>query len=282
MQLRTVMIPVLLALGACKSIPTPEQRVLKAMTYNIRYNNPEDGQNAWPNRKNDVKRLIQFEQPDLLGIQEGLWEQVQFLDSLALYAREGVGRDDGKLNGEFSALYYRKDRFSRLDGGTFWLSETPELPSKGWDAALNRICTWLILKDLKTGKKLAVFNTHFDHQGMQARIHAADLLNQKAHQFAKDLPVVLMGDFNLTPETTPIKKMQGYFQDAFLVSKRSPFGPEGTFNGFKVAQSYTGRIDYVFVNQALGVLDYQVRADVRSGGYFLSDHFPVIVRLAYQ
>lgn len=276
------MIPVLLALGACKSIPTPEQRTLKAMTYNIRFNNPDDGPNAWPNRKNDVKRLIQFEQPDLLGIQEGLWGQVQFLDSLVLYGREGVGRDDGKVNGEFSALYYRKDRFSRLDGGTFWLSETPEIPSKGWDAALNRVCTWLILKDLKTGKKIAVFNTHFDHQGMQARIHAADLLNQKAHQFGKGLPVVLMGDFNLTPETTPIKKMQGYFQDAFLVSEQPPFGPEGTFNGFKVAQSYTGRIDYVFVNKVLNVLDYQVRADVRSGGYFLSDHFPVIVRLAYR
>ncbi len=282
MRILLLMFPFMWAISSCKTLPYKAMDDLKVMTYNIRFNNPDDGPNAWPYRKSAVRRLVLFEKPDLLGIQEGLWGQVQFLDSLAQYEREGVGRDDGKTSGEFSALFFRRDRFQRIDGGTFWLSETPDVPSKGWDAALNRICTWVKLHDRRTGKKILVLNTHFDHQGMEARIQSADLLHQKAKELAYDWPVILLGDFNLPPESVPIKKVQGFFQDAFLATQTEPFGPVGTFNAFKVEQAYNHRIDYVFVNNRFKVLDYQVRSDVRSGGYFLSDHFPVITRLAYQ
>lgn len=282
MRILLLMFPFLWAISSCKNLPYKGPEDLKVMTYNIRFNNPDDGLNAWPYRKAAVRRLVLFEKPDIFGIQEGLWDQVQFLDSLTQYEREGVGRDDGMTSGEFSALFFRKDRFHRLDGGTFWLSETPNVPSKGWDAALNRICTWAKLQDRRNGKKIVVLNTHFDHQGMEARIQSAELLHHKAKELTHDGPVILLGDFNLPPESVPIKKIQSFFQDAFLATQTEPFGPVGTFNAFKIAQTYNHRIDYVFVNNGFVVLDYQVRSDVRSGGYFLSDHFPVISRLVYQ
>lgn len=256
----------------------PPQPV-RAMTFNIRLNTADDGLNAWKYRKQAVRDLLLFYEVDLLGIQEGLKDQVAFLDSIAIFGREGVGRDDGRDAGEFSAIYYRKSRFERIEGGTFWLSETPDLPSKGWDAALNRVCTWVRLKDRLTGQVWSVMNTHFDHKGELARIKAAALIRARAQQMAGDQPILILGDFNLTPETQPIQEMQAVFADAFLHSARPPYGPIGTFNAFQVQQAYERRIDYVFVNKKLSVLQYQTLAEVRSGGFFLSDHFPVLVHL---
>ena len=165
-----------------------------------------------------------------------------------------------------------------MQGGTFWLSETPEKPSKGWDAALNRICTYVLLKDKKSKKKFWVFNTHFDHVGDTARMESAKLIIQRINDLNWDnAPVFLTGDFNLLPESDAIKFLSLKMNDAKSVSRLTPYGPEGTFNGFKVCENPHKRIDYIFTSpNNIVVLKYGVLAEVQDLRY-PSDHFPVLV-----
>jgi endonuclease/exonuclease/phosphatase family metal-dependent hydrolase len=251
---------------------------INVITYNIRLNVASDGINAWPNRKDNVKALVKFHDADILCVQEALPEQFDALLEKSNFDVVGVGREDGKRKGEFSAVYFDKDRFTKKDGGTFWLSQTPDVPSKGWDAALNRVCSWVKLYDKLNKKEFIVFNTHYDHIGVQARIESAKLLKQKIQQIAPNLHVVFTGDLNVTPETEAIATIKSFLSDAKAVSVEAPYGPEGTFNAFDFNSDLKNRIDYVFVNQKFVVQKFAVLTDSKEKRYF-SDHLPVFVRL---
>ncbi|MPR34930.1 endonuclease/exonuclease/phosphatase family protein [Salmonirosea aquatica] len=252
---------------------------INVATYNLRYNTPNDGVNAWPNRKEMVKSLIQFHEFDLFGTQEALRGQLDDVAELKEFAFLGKGRDDGKQAGEHSAIFYRKDRFKVLDSGDFWLSETPDVPGKGWDAVCcNRICSWAKFQDLKTKKQFYLFSVHFDHQGVKARQESGKLMVKKIKEIAKSTPAICVGDFNSTPETEQIKAMQTLLQDAHNVTKQPPYGPEGTFNSFKFDAPMNNRIDYIFVSKDFDVLKYGVLTDAKEQRY-PSDHQPVIAKV---
>ncbi|MCJ0742747.1 endonuclease/exonuclease/phosphatase family protein [Pedobacter montanisoli] len=258
-----------------------QKQPINVLTYNIRLNTSNDGENAWPNRQENVKALIKFHDIDILGVQEALPEQFDFLSAMPNFEAFGVGRDDGKRQGEFSALFFNKQRFIKRDGGTFWLSETPETPSKGWDAALNRICTWLRLYDKQNKKEFLVFNTHYDHKGVQARIQSALLIKQKIQQIAPKLPVVFMGDLNVTPETEAVATIKSFLQDSKEITEEPPYGPNGTFNDFNYSSPLKKRIDYIFVNNAFKVVKYAVLTDSKDQRFF-SDHLPVFVKISFK
>lgn len=252
------------------------------MTYNIRYGNAADGENHWNNRKEFLQGQMAFYKPDIIGIQEALHFQVHFIDSSFVnYNFVGVGRDDGKEKGEYSAIFYNKDKFKNLKQDTFWLSETPDKISVGWDAAMERICTYTLLEDKITKQKFWIFNTHFDHIGEQARIESAQLIYNKINAINVDnFPVILMGDFNLKPDSKPIVFLADKLNDAMKGSLEKPFGPTGTFNGFKFNEPVTDRIDYIFTSKKnMEVLQYAVLSDSKDCKY-PSDHLPVFVRLA--
>ncbi|MFD2932725.1 endonuclease/exonuclease/phosphatase family protein [Spirosoma flavum] len=248
-------------------------------TYNIRYQNKSDGPNAWENRKENVKALIRYHEFDLFGTQEGLREQLNDIAELNEYAFFGAGRDDGKEAGEHSAIFYKKDRFKVLQSGNFWLSETPDKPGKGWDATCcNRICSWVKLNDLKTKKEFYFFSVHFDHQGVEARRQSGKLMVEKIKEIAKNVPVILVGDFNSTPETEQIQSIQGLLKDSRTVTAMPPYGPEGTFNSFKFDAPMDKRIDYIFVSKQFNVLKYGVLTDAKEQRY-PSDHQPVEIKV---
>ncbi len=262
---------------------THSQSTLTALSYNIRYDNPGDGADAWPVRRAWLAAQLRFYSPDVFGIQEGLQRQVDYLsEQLPAYERVGGGRDDGKQAGEYSALYFRKARFGLLASGTYWLSETPDVPSKGWDAALPRICTYAHLYDTLAGKKIWVFNTHFDHIGVKARRRSAELILLKITELNTDYdPVVLMGDFNAEPSDDPIVLLRRGLSDTRLISLEAPFGPDGTFNGFKFSEPVTRLIDYIFIlGNGMQVTQQATLSDSRNGHY-PSDHLPVLARMRY-
>lgn len=253
---------------------------LRVISYNIRYNNPGDGVNAWPNRSSQVSALLDFYQPDIFGLQEALIGQIQDVHTRLPHMKwVGVGRDDGRDAGEFSPVFYNSEKFTALKHGTFWLSETPDKPGLGWDAACNRVCTWIILKENGSNKKFMVLNTHFDHMGNKAKSESAKLILSKIEELnPKNLPLILTGDFNLTPEEEPISVITTKLRDSRLVSIKAPYGPEGTFNAFKFDAPMKARIDYVFVNNPVEVLQYAVLTDSKDQRY-PSDHQPVLVDL---
>ncbi len=260
------------------------QATLTVLTYNIRYDNPGDGEDAWPKRRDHLTAQVRFYAPDVFGIQEGLHRQLLYIDEqLPGYTRVGVGRDDGREGGEYSCLYFLKKRFGLLASGTFWLSETPDTVSKGWDAALPRICTYAHLYDSLAGRKLWVFNTHFDHIGKEARRRSAELILQKiAAMNRSGEAVVLTGDFNAEPAEAPVAVITRDLRDARAISREPSFGPEGTFNAFNFHDPVRRRIDYVFLNdKGLSVAQYAVLSDSRDCHY-PSDHLPVLARLVWQ
>lgn len=253
---------------------------INVMSYNIRYNNTQDGENAWPNRKDNVKALVKYYDADILCVQEALALQVDQLSENTNYDRVGVGRTDGKLEGEFSAIYFDKTRFVKKDGGTFWLSETPEKPSKGWDAAIVRVCTWVKLHDKWNKKDFIVFNTHYDHVGVKARIESAKLIKKKIMEIAPTLPVILTGDLNVTPETEAIATIKTFLTDTKEITIEPAYGPEGTFNGFKFNAPLKEKIDYIFVNKGFNVQKFGVLTDSKNQRY-PSDHLPILARLFF-
>jgi len=253
---------------------------IRIITYNIRYNNPDDGINAWPNRSKNVAALLEFHQADIFGLQEALIGQIEDIQAqLPQMKWVGVGRDDGKKAGEFSPIFYNSKKFTALKQGWFWLSETPEKPGLGWDAACTRICTWIVLKENKSNEKLMVFNTHFDHKGEQARIESAKLILRKIKELnTENLPVILTGDFNLTPEQAPVVLVSKELNDARSVSQDKPYGPSGTFEDFDFNSPLKERIDYIFVNNKIVVKQYGILSDSKDQRY-PSDHLPVFVNL---
>lgn len=262
--------------------PLQAQQSITAITYNIRYDNPGDGEDAWPKRREMLAAQLRFYQPDIFGIQEGLERQINYLsEELPAYRRVGVGRDDGKTGGEYSALYFRSSRFGMVESGTFWLSPTPDTVSKGWDAALPRVCTWAHLHDSISGKKIWVFNTHFDHIGKVARAESARLIAaQIVQKNTRNEPVIIMGDLNAEPEEDPIKVLKTNYSEAFSNSKIPPFGPSGTFNGFKFHEPVTRRIDYIFTSKKHWTVEQTAVLSDSQNCHYPSDHLPVLARLS--
>lgn len=257
---------------------------LRAMTYNIRLDLASDGDNAWPRRKEMVAALIRHEAPDLLGMQEVLIGQKRDLEqALPEFAMVGAARDDGRDRGEFSPIAYRRDRFALVGSGTIWLSETPSAPSKGWDAAYPRIATWALLRERRSGKTLRVVNTHFDHVGLIARHQSAALLSQwLAKGDWSRLPTILMGDLNSPPEGSAYRLLTDSpatgLRDAKRVSRTPPYGPPGTFNGFKIDADAAAPIDHIFLSGGFSVERYAVVTQ-HWGSRLPSDHYPVVVEL---
>jgi endonuclease/exonuclease/phosphatase family metal-dependent hydrolase len=254
--------------------------IINVATYNLRYNNLQDGINAWSHRREAVKALIRYHEFDVFGTQEGLADQIADLAGMSEYAHVGVGRDDGKSAGEHSAIFYRKSRFAAVQHGDFWLSQTPDRPSMGWDAkCCKRLASWVQLRDEHSGKSFFVFSVHFDHEGIVARRESAKLLAQRIKELAGDSPVICVGDFNATPESEPIAMMQSVLRDAYTASVAAPYGPVGTYNGFQLDAPMTNRIDYIFVSRNVKVLRYAVLSDSVDRRY-PSDHHPVVARLS--
>lgn len=247
------------------------------LTYNIRLDVKTDGENAWPQRKDAMVNQLQFINPDVFGIQEGLPHQVDFLNKeLQHFNFIGEGRD-GLNNGEFSAIFYNSLRLKVIDQGTFWLSTTPTKALKSWDAALPRICTFGFFEDVKTNTKFWVFNAHFDHLGKEARINSAKLILKKIRKLTKNKAhIILMGDFNATPESAPIEVLNTQLNDSYNTAELK-FGPENTFNGFNYNKIPEKRIDYIFTSEDVFIKKYAVFNNSINHRY-ISDHFPVFVQ----
>lgn len=254
---------------------------LKLMTYNIRLDVSSDGENAWPVRKDFFASQIQFYEPDIMGIQEAMPNQVIDIEkSLLQYSQVGLGRE-GEGKGESSNIFYKKEKFKVIETNTFWLSDTPDSISKGWDAACNRVCTFALLYEKDTDRKFWVFNTHLDHIGERARAKGLELILSKIDQFnIHHYPVILMGDFNFEPNDKTILGVKKQMYDAREVVTSMPFGPIGTFNNFEFNKAVTKRIDYIFISKKskLEVKKYAVLTDSKDLKY-PSDHFPVYIEL---
>ena len=254
------------------------------MTYNLRFDTANDGVNRWDARKEHLAAVIRHEHPHFLGTQEGLRHQLEYLkEALPGYAFVGVGRDDGADAGEFSALFYDSTRIELIPGSakTRWLSETPDVPSRSWDAALPRVVTYATFRIRATGDTLHVFNTHFDHVGQQAREESAKRLVRWMAEAAGTQPYVLMGDFNVTESNAVYANLTapGTLRDAYRVSEHPHVGPSFTFEGFEVRNSADARrIDYIFVPASVRVTHHAILSTFRDGRY-PSDHLPVVARL---
>lgn len=259
---------------------------ISVMTLNVRYDNPRDSINAWPNRAKHVSEFIKDEMPDIFGMQEVLASQYTYLDSvLTDYASVGVGRDDGLKGGEMNPVFYRKDRFDLIRTITFWLSETPEFPgSKAWGSSLPRVVTWMELADKETHDHFYFFNTHFAHDSDSARVRSSEFLLDKVSEIAQGFPFVITGDFNMEPDSKGYSILTGpeesvsLLRDSYFISEKKPYGPSYTFNGFSDKPG-SGRIDYIFVKNGSRVLDHRTVIH-KDGNVFLSDHWPVIARIS--
>ncbi len=255
-------------------------QTISVMSYNIKYDNVNDTVNNWNDRKTEMVGLLKKYQPEFIGMQEVLYRQLSYLnESLADYDYIGVGRDDGKQKGEFSPILYNTKKYKILVTGTFWLSKTPDKISVGWDAAMERICTYGLFQSKTSDEKTWVFNTHFDHIGIKARKNSAKLILKKIRQLnTEKLPVILMGDFNLMPEEKPIRLIQKKMDDAQHISKASLKGPKGTFNGFDINALMERRIDYIFT-KGFNVESY-IHIDERlKSGKHISDHLSVLTSI---
>lgn len=290
--------------SACLALCIPSQQALaksqealRVATFNLRQSPPDkeatfDGENCWSNRKNLASELIGFYEFDICATQEGWKNQLDYLaQSSGEYKWIGLAREDGKEKGEHSAILYNTKKLELLDSGTFWFSETPDTPSKGWDAACTRVCTWGKFRQISNQKVFFVLNSHFDHVGKIARVKEAEMLLKFAEKTAKSAPVFLTGDLNSLPESDVIKiitKSQKFF-DSIGRSESAPYGPINTFHGFsgKSGKGKTAsgaadvgkeRIDYIFVSEGISVKKYAILTN-SDNLKFPSDHFPVMVEV---
>ena len=257
---------------------------MNVATFNLRQDNPNDGDDAWPHRIQKVQGLIMYHDFDIFGTQEGFKHQLDNILELKGYAYIGHGRDDGEEAGEHSAIFYKKDRFEVLDKGDFWFSETPNTPGKGWDATCcNRICSWGKFKDKESNKVFYVFNAHYDHQGKVARRESSHLLLKKIKEItASGATVFVTGDFNAVPTDEPIKIIaaDGLLSDSHEICETPRYGTEGTFSSFKLDAPMKNRIDYIWVTKDVTVEKYAVLNDMQDG-HLPSDHFPVVVKVEF-
>ncbi|MDR3058685.1 MAG: endonuclease/exonuclease/phosphatase family protein [Prevotella sp.] len=273
-----------LLLTSCNSKPID----LNVMSFNIRYDNPEDSLDNWQYRKDIAAQTIKNQNADIVGAQEVLVNQLNDLKSrLPEYNAIGVGRIDGVDKGEYSAILYKKDRFNEIESGNFWLSETPEVVgSLGWDGACERIATWAVLEDTSSKKQFFFINTHLDHVGKVARQEGVTLLLDRATTLSKGLPIIMTGDFNATPDSDVIKHVTDTSNPEHLIHSKDiaveKSGTEWTFHGFgRVPMERREFIDYVFVSKDIKVLKHSVLPE-KSDDKFISDHSVVVAQIEIQ
>jgi endonuclease/exonuclease/phosphatase family metal-dependent hydrolase len=264
---------------------------LRVMSYNIRYGTAPDGENHWERRKEFLVATIRAFSPDLLGTQETLSFQRDYLaEHMPEYEVLGVGREDGKERGEMMAVFWRKDRFEVIDSGHFWLSETPEIPgSKSWDSSLPRMVTWVKLRDRLAESKPPIvwFNTHFDHRGAVARRESARLIRRKLEELGKGCSLIIAGDFNAGESSEPYRILFGISEDGrasalvdtFRVAVPVSGLEEGTFSGFNVRNVTGPRIDWIGCSRDWEVLKAGIDRTARDGKT-PSDHFAVYAVLS--
>ena len=254
---------------------------IKVMSYNIRVDFGGDGENNWEFRREFLADQIQFYEPDFIGTQEGKIHQLRYIDStLTQHRYIGHSRDNSETEGEFCAIFYNQTKFKCVQSATFWLSETPNQKSKGWDAAYERICTYGLFEEIKSKKQFYVFNTHLDHIGATARVKSAELIVQKMKAInTKSLPVVLTGDFNSETNSAAYRYISQQLNDSKTVSRTKAFGPAGTFNAFDFNKSVNILIDYIFTSKNnIEVNKHAVLSDSKNCKY-PSDHLPVYTEL---
>ena len=253
------------------------------MSFNIRMSHGNDGINSWENRKSLLIQTLKEYDVDVIGTQEVTSEQYAFLkNQLTGYDSHAIGRKDGVLEDEITAIFYKK-RFKLLTDSTIWLSETPSIiGSKSWDAALYRTVSWVRLES-QDSKRFTIFNTHFDHRGEQARKESAKLIVRLIAEINHKEPVVLLGDFNVTKEALPYQILTGRWQDcislknARSISETAHKGGEITYNGYK--DDFGRIIDFVFVSAGIDVLKHQY-LNIKSEDIFISDHYPVLIEFS--
>jgi endonuclease/exonuclease/phosphatase family metal-dependent hydrolase len=253
-------------------------------TYNLRYDNKKDTGNLWVDRAPVVAELIRFHDFDIFGTQEGYKNQLDDIAArLPQYAWYGKGRDDGNDKGEHSAIFYKKNEFTLLSKGDFWLSQTPDTPSLGWDATCcNRICSYVYLQHKKSGKKFYFFNAHFDHQGMQARRESSKLILERIKKIAASQPVIFTGDLNGSQETEWYLTLanSGILKDSYKQVEH-PYANNGSFNGFGTTKEGNVIIDHIFISRHFTATKWGVLTDSYHGKY-PSDHFPVLAELTLK
>jgi endonuclease/exonuclease/phosphatase family metal-dependent hydrolase len=281
MKIYVAIVGVIFSLLLCGCSHVKDKDSIKVMTLNVRYDNPDDSINSWPNRIPLFCRFISEEKPDILGLQEVLWHQYEVMDSVFKeYSSVGVGRDDGARRGEMSPVFFRKERFDLIRTITFWLSDTPEVAgSKGWGASLPRIVTWLELVDKINHEHFYFFNTHFAHDSDSARIMSSIILLKEIEKIADGFPFIVTGDFNMLPYSTGYSILTGpnesvpVLKDSYFVSEKKPAGPIFTFNEFSDKPG-TGRVDYIFVKNGIRVLNHSTLI-AKDKEIFISDHWAV-------
>ena len=263
---------VLILLSLLVMVPALAQNRLTVMSYNVRYGDANDGTNSWPYRASAAVEMLKDQQPDIFGVQEALDYQVKFFKEYpGTYKSIGVGRDDGKHKGEHMAIFYKKKAYSLLKWGTFWLSETPEKPSLGWDAACYRTATWALFKDKRSGKKFYFVNTHLDHVGVEARRKGLALIVDRIDAMnPKGLPMILTGDFNMTAEREEFNELRERMQD---VRESAPVTDDScTYHEWgKVS---LGPIDFIFV-KGFTADSYETVRKPYAGRNYVSDHYPI-------
>lgn len=260
---------------------TQENHQIKVMTWNIRLDTPDDGKNQWLYRRDAMGQVIHKQLPDILGVQEAMDNQMKDLRKrLKGYRSIGVARDDGKKAGEYSAIFYNKKKLTPIRCGTFWLSETPDVPgSRGWDAACNRVVTWAEFEHKPSRSHFVMMNTHFDHMGDTARVESAHLIIKKAASLSEKLPVIVTGDFNVTEKNRAYRILTSAENEVVLSDTRKRAGaeisgPDFSFTGFNPEITPTELIDFIFATWDIKVISNTILLFDNTQPY-LSDHLPV-------
>lgn len=253
---------------------------LKVMSYNIRMGTAKDGTNSWEYRYPATAMMIQDQKPDVFGVQEAFEFQIKFIeDNFTDYDSFGVGRDNGKSEGEHMSIFWNKKTVKMIKGGTFWLSETPEKPSKGWDAACKRTATWALMKDKNTGKMFYFVNTHLDHKGVEARKKGLELIVSRIDEInPKGYPMVLTGDFNIKPDNEALIGLEEKMQSARKIAPKTDNNQ--TFNGWGKAKSDMV-IDYIYVSGFSACPEYHTVNEKYGQWKYISDHYPIYAKLIF-
>ena len=253
---------------------------LKVMSYNIRMGTAKDGTNSWEYRYPATAMMIQDQKPDVFGVQEAFEFQIRFIeDNFADYDSVGVGRDNGKSEGEFMSIFWNKKTVKMVKWGTFWLSETPEKPSKGWDAACKRTATWALMKDKNTGKMFYFVNTHLDHRGSEARRQGLNLIVSRIDEInQKGYPMVLTGDFNMKPDDAALTGLEQRMQSARKIAPKTD--NHATLNLWGKGKADMV-IDYIYVSGFSACPEYHTVNEKYGQWKYISDHYPVYAKLIF-
>ena len=275
---------ILFALALLVTVPAAfsksGQKELKVMSYNVRMGIAKDGTNSWQFRAPATAEMLKAQKPDVFGVQEAFEFQLDFIEEFCPdYKCVGVGRDDGKKKGEFMSIFWNKKTVKLLKWGTFWLSETPDTPSMGWDARCKRTATWALMKDKKTGKKFYFVNTHLDHRGAQAQKNGLMLIVDRIQSINPEgYPMVLTGDFNIKPDNAALVELDKRMQSARDIAEVTD--RVNTFNGWS-SKKTDSIIDYIYVSGFSACPEYKTVTEKYAGAPFVSDHYPIFARLIF-